>query len=142
MRPADSHDLTIETIELADGVVLKCRGELDFSNHSDLVEAFESLLDRRPTYVCLDLRDLEFADSTLLSVLEAVVEPGRRRDVSLSMLPSPAVQHLLDVFGYPPKLHGIVRGRYSGNRGRTRPAGGRRRGHPRHNGSWFGEFRI
>jgi anti-anti-sigma factor len=141
LRAADSHNFSIETIELADGVVLKCRGELDFSNYSNLVEALESLLDRRFTYVCLDLRELEFADSTPLRVLEDIFEPARERDVSLEMLPGPAVQRLLDVLGSP-KLHGIVQGRYSGGRGRARLAGGRRPGHPRHNGSWFGEFRI
>jgi anti-anti-sigma factor len=142
MRPADSHNFTIETIEEPDGVVVRCRGELDFSNHSNLVEALESLLERRLTYICLDLRDLEFADSTVLRVLESIVGPRREQDVFLELLPGPAVQRVLEVLGFPPKLHGVVEGRYSGNRGRTRPAGGRRPEHPRHNGSWFGEFRI
>jgi anti-anti-sigma factor len=130
MRPADSHNFTMETIEVADGVVLKCRGELDFSNQSDLVEALETLLDRHLAYVCLDLRDLDFSDSTVLRVLDAVNEPAQERDVSLELLPGPAVQRLLDVLGWAPTLHSVVRGRYPGSRGRTRPAGGRRPGHP------------
>ncbi len=37
MRPDDSRNLTIETIDLVGAAVLKCKGELDFSNEAELV---------------------------------------------------------------------------------------------------------
>jgi anti-anti-sigma factor len=96
MRPDDARVLTIETIDIAGGVVLRCEGELDFSNEAELKEALETLLDRRLPYVCLDLRDLDFADTTVLRVLESVEKSAQERDVSLEMIPGPAVQRLLD----------------------------------------------
>lgn len=142
MRPSDSRNFTTEMTYLSGAAVLKCKGELDFSNETELVEAVETLLNRRLTHVCLDLRELDFTDTTVLRVLEGVERSAQERDVYLEMLTGPAVQRLLDVVGWSPELHGVARNRYAGSRGRAGPAGRRRPGHPRHHRPGPGEFRL
>jgi anti-anti-sigma factor len=141
MSPENSGDFATETIELGGSAVLRCRGDLDFSNELALMEALHDLLDRRLTYVCLDLRDLDFADTTIVRVVEAVENSVRRRDIRLTMLPGPAVKRVMDVLGWSPELHGVARARYPAS-GRARPARGGRPGHPRHHSSRTGERRL
>jgi anti-anti-sigma factor len=142
VSPENSRDFAIEKIELGGSAVLKCRGELDFSNEAALMEALHDLLDRRLTYVCLDLRDLDFADTTVVRVVEAIENSVRRRDIRLTMLFGPAVEHVMDVLGWSPELHGVARARYPGSRGRARPVRRGRPGHPRHHSSRTGERRV
>jgi anti-sigma B factor antagonist len=60
--------LRFETTVLADRVRLSLVGELDLSTSSGLIERLTEIVQRRPSYLDLDLSQLSYADSVGFSV--------------------------------------------------------------------------
>jgi anti-sigma B factor antagonist len=69
--------LTIQTRTQPAGVLLELRGELDMASASQLERAIASVLVDRPPAVVLDLRELDFIDSTGLRTLISEHERSR-----------------------------------------------------------------
>jgi anti-sigma B factor antagonist len=81
-------------------VVVALSGELDLAGAPQLRECFAQLADEAVTQVVVDLTDLDFVDSTGLSVL--VMEFHRTQAAGGSTLmrnPSPAVMRILEITG-------------------------------------------
>jgi anti-anti-sigma factor len=74
--------LSIETRTQPSGILLLLRGELDMASASQLERAIASAAGERPRAIVLDLRELDFIDSTglrtLISEHERSREAGRK----------------------------------------------------------------
>lgn len=85
--------------------VIVVQGELDLASSPELEEQLERASNSGTELLVIDLRELEFMDSTGLSVIvrthQRLVEQGRE----LSLVKgSPQVQRLLDVTGVAERL--------------------------------------
>ena len=75
------------------------QGELDFGTAFDVELRLEEAM-RRTRHLVIDLRNLDFIDSTGLGVLVEAQQRARREGVTLEVLPGPrAVQQVFEVSG-------------------------------------------
>ena len=83
------------------GYVVRLSGEMDYTVSGRFEVAVQRLLDhRRPASVRLDLADLDFIDSTAVSVLVRLWRLARRGNCSLRVVNAQGlVHHVLDVTG-------------------------------------------
>ena len=83
--------IAFDLVELPDGVLVRCEGTLNDATSVRLLQAIGRLLAIPVPYLCLDLRDLDSADETLVYVLEASSAVAAIEGVRLEMIPGPAV---------------------------------------------------
>ena len=110
-RLGDSRDVEFHLAvrQVDGGTVLILAGDLDLASAPRLARAVERLTDE-PGPVVLDLRDVEFVDSSGVSALlevERLVEAKRRRLALLQ--PAGAVTRLLDLVELRARFHELER---------------------------------
>jgi anti-sigma B factor antagonist len=83
------------------GVVVALTGEMDFSVSGPFEETVQRLIaDRRPGLIQVDLSELDFLDSTAVSVIVRLWRLARREHCSLRVInPTGVVRQVLDVTG-------------------------------------------
>lgn len=93
--------LGIETEQRGDGVVVVIvHGEVDIRTAPELRDCLAQLLDDGTRRVVLDLGDVDFLDSTALSVMVGVHKRLSKRGTSLSVVATTEpVQRVLSVTG-------------------------------------------
>lgn len=93
--------LAIETEQAKDGLVLVVvHGEVDIRTAPELRDCLGQLLDDGVERVVLDLSDVEFLDSTALSVMVGAHKRLTKKGAPLSVVAgSDAVQRVLSVTG-------------------------------------------
>ena len=80
--------------------VLRLSGELDVDGASQLREAALELVTEAPSNLVLDVRDLDFIDSTGVGVLVAILKRLRAGGFDLILrAPRERVHHVLDLTG-------------------------------------------
>jgi anti-sigma B factor antagonist len=101
MQPAFAIDGHVH----GDGHVLALKGELDIAGAPVLTELVSELCARRPAEIVLDLRELEFVDSTGLGSLLAAAETCRAQGIELSLTRGTRqVERLFELAGVRPRL--------------------------------------
>jgi anti-anti-sigma factor len=89
----------------ARGTVIVVTGELDLASSPELEEQLEDVLASDTGVVILDLRQLEFMDSTGLSVLVKAHQAAEQADRRLYLVKGPPqVQRLLTLTGVEERL--------------------------------------
>jgi anti-sigma B factor antagonist len=85
----------------ASGLVIAVAGEMDYTVSGTFEANVQRLLDhRRPAAVRVDLSELDFIDSTAVSVLVRLWRLARRGNCSLRVVNAQGlVRHVLDVTG-------------------------------------------
>jgi anti-anti-sigma factor len=90
----------VEVHERGAGTVIALTGELDLASSPALEEAFERVFASDPSVVVIDLRQLEFMDSTGLSIIVKAHQTVEDRDLKLYVVNGPAqVERLLNLTG-------------------------------------------
>ena len=89
----------------ADSALFAVSGELDISTAPELEQALEQISLDQCKLVVVDLRDLEFMDSTGLSTLVRAHQRLSERGCELTLVKGPPqVQRLLDLTGVAERL--------------------------------------
>jgi anti-anti-sigma factor len=95
----------VETHDEERGTVLTVTGELDLASAPALEEELDKVLNGGPGVVVLDLRQLEFIDSTGLSVLVKAHQRAQEADCTFGLVRGGAqVQRLLSLTGLEDRL--------------------------------------
>lgn len=90
----------VEVLEHAGGAVVALSGELDLASSPALEEAFDRVFASEAEVVVIDLRKLDFMDSTGLSVIVKAQQTVEDRGVRLYVINGPAqVERLLSLTG-------------------------------------------
>ena len=80
-------------------------GELDLASSPELQEQLDRVWESDPELLVIDLRQLEFMDSTGLSIIVGAHQRMAEKGQSLSLVRgSPQVQRLLDLTGVAERL--------------------------------------
>ena len=89
-----------ETQELGDTAVVRVSGELDLAAVEPLQAELDRVCSNGLSALTIDLRELEFVDSTGLHLLLRLHGDCERRQVDLRLVPGPpAVQRLFRITG-------------------------------------------
>jgi anti-sigma B factor antagonist len=89
----------------ANAALLAVSGELDIATAPELEQALDQICPDQVKLVVVDLRDLEFMDSTGLSTLVRAHQRLAERDCELTLVRGPPqVQRLLDLTGVAERL--------------------------------------
>lgn len=93
-------------IESGDGAVrLALRGELDISSAERVESELSSLQDRRPRLLVLDLRQLDFMDSTGLRLILRADEAARAQGTRFVIVRGPQQVHrVFEIVGLDDRL--------------------------------------
>ena len=97
--------LVVRSQENGDSHVIAFAGELDLANAGTAESALDSSLANASTPVIVDMRELEFIDSTGIALLVSAL--GRNKDdARVSFIPShfPAVTRVLELTGLAERL--------------------------------------
>lgn len=99
------NDFRVEMRTEGRAVIVAVAGELDLASSPELEEELDRVWESDPEQLVIDLRRLEFMDSTGLSIIvgahQRLAEHGR----SLTLVKgSPQVQRLLDLTGVAERL--------------------------------------
>jgi anti-anti-sigma factor len=95
----------VEVREEGQGAVITLTGELDLASSPALEEALERVFGSDASLVVIDLRALEFMDSTGLSILVKAHQTAEDGDVRLFLVNGPPqVQRLLSLTGVAERL--------------------------------------
>jgi anti-sigma B factor antagonist len=90
----------VEVLDQSAGTVIALSGELDLASSPALEEAFERVFASDADTLVVDLRKLDFMDSTGLSVIVKAHQTVEDRDLKLYVVNGPAqVQRLLSLTG-------------------------------------------
>jgi anti-anti-sigma factor len=90
----------VEVSEEGQGIVIALGGELDLASSPALEEALERVFDSDTKFVVIDLRALEFMDSTGLSIIVKAYQTADDRERQLFLVNGPPqVQRLLSLTG-------------------------------------------
>jgi anti-sigma B factor antagonist len=96
--PADGFDVAVTSAD--DGHLLRLTGELDMATAHKLRDQLTSLADDGARHVTVDLSDLEFIDSTGLSVLVTGLKRLREQGGDLALRsPRPSTRKILEITG-------------------------------------------
>ena len=91
---------TISVVPHRDEVAAVLRGELDMASADELVAAVDDLKRTGFDRVVLNLRDVDFIDSTGLRTLISLRNDAKRNGHALTLLaPAPAVGRIFDITG-------------------------------------------
>ena len=95
----------VQVQEQADAALLSVSGELDIATAPELEQALEQISPERVKLVVVDLRGLEFMDSTGLSTLVRAHQRLSEQGCELAIVKGPPqVQRLLDLTGVAERL--------------------------------------
>lgn len=108
--PSEQHEiadgtLVVRSSENGDSRVIAFAGELDLANAATAESALEGSLADTTTPVVVDMRELEFIDSTGIALLVSAL--GRNEgEARISFIPSdsPAVTRVLELTGLAERL--------------------------------------
>lgn len=85
--------------------IISVSGELDLASGQQLEQALEGISDRSAELVVIDLRQLDFMDSTGLSIIVKAHQRYQEQGRELGLVRGPAqVQRLLDLTGVAERL--------------------------------------
>jgi anti-sigma B factor antagonist len=89
----------------ADATLLAISGELDIATAPELEQALDQIQPEQTKLVVVDLRELQFMDSTGLSTLVRAHQRLSEHDCELTLVKGPPqVQRLLDLTGVAERL--------------------------------------
>jgi anti-anti-sigma factor len=101
-----SEDVTGLTVEIhtrrggsGDVAVIRCEGELDVATAAKLIDAFDRISAHQPEYVRVDLRGVDFVDSTGVGCLTHGALAFHNEGARFEILPSEAVNDLITKLG-------------------------------------------
>ena len=89
--------LEVVTEPSPEGVRVLARGELDMNTAAEVTDALAAAGSAHSGAVVLDLSGITFIDSTGLRVIVAASVDSTRSGSNLSILPSPAVDRVIDL---------------------------------------------
>jgi len=92
-------DFYIRSGDAGDVAVIECEGELDMVTAAKLIDAFDRVGVRRPDEVQVDLRGVEFMDSTGLGCLTHGALAFQKEGAGFDVLASEPVRALLKKAG-------------------------------------------
>jgi anti-anti-sigma factor len=92
-------DIQIGSGGAGEVAVVRCEGELDIETAAKLIDAFDRIGVRRPEQVRLDLRGVEFMDSTGLGCLTHGALAFTREGAGFEVLPSQPVEDMIERCG-------------------------------------------
>jgi anti-sigma B factor antagonist len=97
--------LLVRTEKSGDTQTIALCGELDLANASTAESVLRDLLDEDGARVVVDMRELEFIDSTGIAMLVGALEPGDG-EPRVRFIPSsaPAVSRVLELTGLAERL--------------------------------------
>jgi anti-anti-sigma factor len=97
--------LVVRTVRSGDTQVVALCGELDLANAGTAEAALEAALDNGGTPVVVDMRELEFIDSTGIALLVAILARNEGEE-RIRFVPStsPAVARVLELTGLAERL--------------------------------------
>src|SRR4051794_40258877 len=96
----------VSTESDGDTLIVTALGDLDIAAAERFQEELASVLAKGGSVVLLDLRKLDFIDSSGLRALASAVEPAKDKEARLLIRrdPSPAVERTLDLTGMAERL--------------------------------------
>lgn len=98
-------DFRVDARNEGRAAVVVVRGELDLASSPELEQQLERMLESDAELLVIDLRELEFMDSTGLSVIVSTHQRLSEAGRSLSVVKGPPqVQRLLDLTGVSERL--------------------------------------
>jgi anti-anti-sigma factor len=98
-------EFQVEVSRSGDCEVIAIRGELDLASGPELEAALQNVAVPSTRSVVVDLRELEFMDSTGLSIVVRAHQRLAQQGVELSLVKGPPqVQRLLDLTGVADRL--------------------------------------
>ena len=104
-RDISDGGLVVQTEETPDCWTVFLRGELDLANAATAEEALQAALDADTAQVVVDMRELEFIDSTGIALLvNALSHNGDSARLRFVPSRSPAVVRVLDLTGVAERL--------------------------------------
>jgi anti-sigma B factor antagonist len=96
---------TVQLQPRADAALIVVSGELDIASAPELEQAFDQIRSESTTLVIVDLRELEFMDSTGLSIIVQAHQRLSEHNCELTLIKGPPqVQRLLDLTGVADRL--------------------------------------
>jgi anti-anti-sigma factor len=98
--------LTVTVDRAGSATAIRCSGEIDLSSAPDLDRAADRALDGAPARVELDLRGVQFIDSSGLACVLRTAERCRSSGAELVILPSDQVRRLVQLSGVELPLTG------------------------------------
>jgi anti-anti-sigma factor len=98
--------LVVRTAKEGDTHVISLCGELDLANAGTAETALETSLADNVTQVVIDMRELEFIDSTGIALLVAALGNNHSDEEKVRFIPSaaPAVTRVLELTGLSERL--------------------------------------
>jgi anti-anti-sigma factor len=100
-KKAGSMEPHFQEVVRPDGVVLAIAGELDISNIAHVKAALDRALAAAGPTVCLDLREVEYADSTFMREIARAHSSAAAAGKTLTLVVAPlgSVHRILEVTG-------------------------------------------
>jgi anti-sigma B factor antagonist len=96
---------TVQLQPRADATLIVVSGELDIASAPELEQALDQIRPESTTLVIVDLRGLEFMDSTGLSIIVRAHQRLSEHNCELTLIKGPPqVQRLLDLTGLADRL--------------------------------------
>lgn len=96
---------TVQLQPRADAALIVVSGELDIASAPELEQALDQIRPESTTLVIVDLRGLEFMDSTGLSIIVRAHQRLSEHNCELTLIKGPPqVQRLLDLTGLADRL--------------------------------------
>jgi anti-sigma B factor antagonist len=96
---------TVQLQPRADATLIVVSGELDIASAPELEQALDQIRPESTTLVIVDLRELEFMDSTGLSIIVRAHQRLSEHNCELTLIKGPLqVQRLLDLTGVADRL--------------------------------------
>lgn len=100
---------TVQLKPRSDVALIAVSGELDIASAPELDQALEQIHPELTKLVIVDLRELEFMDSTGLSIIVHAHQRLAERDCELTLIKGPPqVQRLLDLTGVAERLRVVA----------------------------------
>jgi anti-sigma B factor antagonist len=105
-RDISDGTLEVRTAKDGDTHVISLCGELDLANAATAETALQPALETPDAKVVVDMRELEFIDSTGIALLVAMLARNDADEARIRFLPSsfPAVTRVLELTGLAPRL--------------------------------------
>jgi anti-anti-sigma factor len=98
-------EFRVEVHQEGEGTVISLSGELDLASSPALEEAIERVLGSETELVVIDLRALEFMDSTGLSIIVKAHQTAEARELGLHLVNGPPqVERLLSLTGVAERM--------------------------------------
>jgi anti-sigma B factor antagonist len=96
---------TVQLQPRSDAALIAVSGELDIASAPELEQAFDQIRPESTKLVIVDLRELDFMDSTGLSIIVRAHQRLAESDCELTLIKGqPQVQRLLDLTGVADRL--------------------------------------